>query len=201
MQWAQSIHGTTVQPFCEPNRGLVLPSHKPFWPFCSYISEQCGNQTRITQKGAAVGWFPCGFHREWAPFSFSHQADVALCPGQSSNPSDGEAPLPGAIPRLSENQNAGFCCMTINGELQRPRKIIYLFFHSLVHAKPNSASLMGLHVRADAQGLAAGAGSPGTAKWMLISCAKKPSQSCSWDANIFGTEGLPQHSSTLKTRS
>lgn len=67
-------------------------------------------------------------------------------------------PLPPAIPERSENQNAGFGCMTINGELQRAGRIIYLSFHSSVRAKPNSACLMGLRVRANAHGLAAGQG-------------------------------------------
>lgn len=49
----------------------------------------------LQKLGAALGCFPRGFCREWAPFSFSHQADVALCPGQSSQPRDGAAaPLP-----------------------------------------------------------------------------------------------------------
>lgn len=64
--------------------------------------------------------------------------------------------LPQASVWLSGSQNAGFCCMTINGELHGPGRVIYLFLHSSVHAKPNCACLLGLHVRAKGYGLSIG---------------------------------------------
>lgn len=98
------------------------PQHenKPFWPFSSYTYERCGNQTRRTQNGAAVGHLPCGFCRGKERLKLFPSDRLCHMPG-----------IPSPCPQLSENQNAGFCCMTINGELHRPRKD-YLFIRSFL---------------------------------------------------------------------
>lgn len=72
--------------------------------------------------------------------------------------------------QLSENQIAGFCCMTINGELHEPGRIIYLFVHSSEHAKPNSVCVLGLYVRAKGHGLVTGVKSPGIVEWVILLC-------------------------------
>lgn len=60
--------------------------------------------------------------------------------------------------------------MTINGELHRPGRIIYLFVHSSAHAKPNSACLLGLHARAKGCRLVTGVKSPGIVEWVVLLC-------------------------------
>lgn len=102
---ARNAGGERCQPVGQqPNRAesqvtdspaaLPQPRHKtePFWPFRPHRSERWGNQTRITQKGAALGRLPRGCCRARAPFSCSHQTGSAPCPGQGFPRSDGEEP-------------------------------------------------------------------------------------------------------------
>jgi len=114
------------------------------------------------------------------PVAFAEHRLLLACPIRQTSPrawtrlppATDRLPLslPPASPQLSENQNAGFCCMTINGELDRPGRIIYLFVHSSARAKPSSACLLGLHARATGCGPVTGAKSPGIVEWVTLSC-------------------------------
>ena len=116
--------------------------------------------------------FPVAFAEHGLLLAFPIRQTLPRACNKASPPAMERIPLslPPASPQLSENQNAGFCCMTINGELHRPGRIIYLFVHSSVHAKPNSAGLLGPYARAKGCRLVTGVKFPGIVEWVVLLC-------------------------------